>query len=198
MDNFTFYIKQGFFHVLDLKAVDHILFFIALVVIYSFRDWKKSLGLITFFTIGHSITFGLSSYNYFDINIDIVDFLIPITILIPLVINIKKAVDDTTAKHNNLNIYFAFFFGLIHGLGFSNFLKMYLDKGDDILIPLIKFSIGIELVQILIVFITLFLGHIFQYLIFPNLKNKKRIWIISISLLVIIYIIPMLIERFPF
>lgn len=193
MEDFIFYIKQGFFHVLDVKALDHVLFFIALTVIFSFKNWKKALLLITFFTIGHSITFGLSAYDYLNIDVDFVEFLIPITILIPLLLNIYNAIKEKELQENNLNIYFAFFFGLIHGLGFSNYFKMLLDESDDKLIPLLEFALGIEFAQIIIVLLVLIFGHIVFYV----LHLKKRIWIIIISALIILYIIPMLIERIP-
>ncbi len=194
METFIFYVNQGFFHVLDIKALDHVLFFIALTVVYSFRNWKKALLLITFFTVGHSLTFGLSAYDYLNVNVDLVEFLIPITILIPLILNINNVVKKKEIQHNNVNIYFAFFFGLIHGLGFSNYFKILLDDGDDKLIPLLEFALGIEFAQIVIVLLVLVFGHVFQYVF----KLKKKLWIVLISIVVILRIIPMLIERFPF
>ncbi len=194
METFIFYVNQGFFHVLDIKALDHVLFFIALTVVYSFRNWKKALLLITFFTVGHSLTFGLSAYDYLNVNVDLVEFLIQINILIPLILNINNVVKKKEIQHNNVNIYFAFFFGLIHGLGFSNYFKILLDDGDDKLIPLLEFALGIEFAQIVIVLLVLVFGHVFQYVF----KLKKKLWIVLISIVVILRIIPMLIERFPF
>ncbi len=193
MEDFIFYTKQGFFHVLDVNALDHVLFFIALTVIFGFKNWKKALLLITFFTIGHSATFALSAYDYLSVDVDLVEFLIPITILIPLLINSYNAIKEKEMQQNNLNIYFAFFFGLIHGLGFSNYFKMLLDKSDDKLIPLLEFALGIEFAQIIIVLLVLIFGHIFQSLF----HLKKRIWILIISILILFYIIPMVIERIP-
>ena len=193
MEDFFFYIHQGFFHVLDIHALDHVLFFIALTIIYSFKKWKKALWLITFFTIGHSLSFGLSAYDAINVNVDLVEFLIPITILIPLVLNIYKMIKEDFSI-TNTNIYFAGFFGLIHGLGFSNYFKILLDKGDDKLIPLLKFAIGIEFAQIIIVLIVLSLSHLALY----SFHIKKKYWVIAISSLVILRIIPMLINRYPF
>ena len=193
MEDFLFFIHQGLFHVLDWNALDHVLFFIALTVVYTFKNWKKALWLITFFTLGHSLSFGLSAYDIINANVAVVEFLIPITILIPLIINIYKMIkEDFTIK--NTNIYFAFFFGLVHGLGFSNYFKMLLDDSDDKLIPLLKFALGIELAQIVIVLLVLSLGYIAQY----YLHIKRKTWIISVSFLVILRILPMLIQRFPF
>ncbi len=193
MEAFIFYIKQGFFHVLDINALDHVLFFIALTILYRVKNWKKALWLITFFTIGHSLTFGLSAYDVITVDVDLVEFLIPITILIPLVLNIYKMIKNDFSI-DNTTIYFAGFFGLIHGLGFSNYFKILLDNGEDKLIPLLKFALGIEFAQIIIVLIVMFLGHIVVY----SIQIKKKYWVIGVSLLVILRIIPMLINRFPF
>jgi len=193
MENFIFYIQQGFYHVLDKAALDHVLFFIALTIIFSYKSWKKALWLITFFTIAHTLTFGLSVYDLIEVKVDLVEFLIPITILIPLLINIYREIKQISNKKENINIYFAFIFGLIHGLGFSNYFKMLLDDSDSKLLPLLKFSLGIEFAQILIVLIVLFLNYTIR---FTPIKNK--IWVIGISILLILRIIPMLINRFPF
>ena len=88
MDEFILYGTLGLNHVLDLSAYDHLLFLIVLAVIFKFSQWKKVLWMITFFTLGHTITLGLASYGVLNIRLDIVEFLIPITILITGVFNI--------------------------------------------------------------------------------------------------------------
>ncbi|MEE9349735.1 MAG: HupE/UreJ family protein [Flavobacteriaceae bacterium] len=194
MNEIVFYIQQGFTHVLDLKALDHVLLFVALTVVYRFKNWKKTLWLITFFTLGHGITFGLSVYEYLDINVDLVEFLIAVTILISVLINIFNVSQEKEIQHTNANSYFAFLFGLIHGLGFSNYFKMLLDDDENKFIPLIEFAIGIEFSQIVIVLLVLSAGHVFQYV----LHKKRRYWIIGVSILLLFRVIPMLFERFPF
>ncbi len=189
--DFEFYLKQGFFHVLDLRALDHILFFIAVTVIFTLKDWKKALLLVTFFTLGHTFTFALSAYDVLLVNESYVEFLIPITIAIPLFWNSFNILKAKTLK--STNIYFTFFFGLIHGLGFSSYFKMLLDDDESILKPLLEFALGIELVQILIVFLVLLLGFLVQ----KQLKIAKKYWVIGVSFLILLKIIPMLWERFP-
>ncbi|MCF6349830.1 MAG: HupE/UreJ family protein [Flavobacteriaceae bacterium] len=186
----TSYINQGFFHVLDLKALDHVLFFIALTVIFTFKDWKKALLLITYFTIGHTLTFGLSVFDFIFVKSKLVEFLIPITILIPLLINIYKSLKKE--MYSNTNIYFAFFFGLIHGLGFSSYFLMRIDDSEAKLIPLLKFALGIEIAQIIVVMAIVFLAYFFQ----NWLKVKKRNWVLIISIMLLFFILPMIIERF--
>ena len=190
MDNFKLFVELAFKHVLDWQAYDHILFFIVLTVVYTFRDWKKSLLLITFFTIGHTATLGLASYNILSIKKELIEFLIPLTILITAIVNLFT-INKKNFHQSNTNIFFAFFFGLIHGLGLSGFLKMALDDGDSKLFPLLEFALGVELAQILIVILILIAGYIAQYF----LRIKKRDWVLALSSIVIGIIIPMLAER---
>ena len=192
MDDLAFYIQQGVYHVLDRNALDHVFFFIALSLPYYIQDWKKSLWLITFFTLGHTITFGLSVYGFITIPVDFVEFLIPITILIPLFLNAYNESKYSKKLQENYNIYFSFFFGLFHGLGFSNYFNMLLDKDATKWIPLIEFSFGIEFAQIIVVSFVLLAGHLTQKYF------QKKYWVWLVSFLIVLQIIPMLIERFPF
>ena len=190
MDDFILYLKLAFYHVLDWQAYDHILFFIVLAVIYSFKDWKKALLLITFFTIGHTITLGLSTYNIVRLDSKYVEFLIPLTIFITAFFNLvtfrKKKFHDS-----NANILFSFFFGLIHGLGLSGILKFTLEEGDNKLAALLEFALGVELAQILVVIIILIVGFIAQ----EFFKIKKRDWVLILSSIVIGIVLPMLVAR---
>jgi hypothetical protein len=190
MDNFKLYIELAFKHVLDWQAYDHILFFIVLAVIYNFNDWKKGLWLITMFTIGHTLTLGLATYDIVTVKTSIIEFLIPLTIFITAVVNVVT-INKKNFHRSNINVFFAFFFGLIHGLGLSGFLKMTLLEGDTKLLPLLEFALGVELAQIIIVVIILAAGYIAQYF----LRIKKRDWILALSSIVIGIVIPMLTDR---
>ncbi|MDZ7612572.1 MAG: HupE/UreJ family protein [Flavobacteriaceae bacterium] len=189
MDDFQFYVQTGLFHVLDLKAYDHILFLLVLTIIYQYKDWKKVLWLVTFFTLGHTFTLLLSVYQILTFNMAIVEFLIPLTIFLTALLNIlfqKKPKITMTA-----NIWLAFIFGLIHGVGFSSYFHLMVGKSAAKLIPLLEFALGIEAAQIVIVIITLFLGLVFQNVF----KVSKRDWILIVSSLVAGITIPMMIER---
>lgn len=190
--DFRFFVKEGFFHVLDLNALDHILFFIAVSIIFTLNEWKKALLLVSVFTIAHTITFALSSYRILYVDAKWVEFLIPITILIPIISNNLKLFKGET--NLNSNYYFTFIFGLIHGLGFSSYFKMLLDKSDDLLVPLLEFALGIEFVQIIIVSLVLVLNT----LVIRYFKIKQKYWVLSVSVILLFKIIPMLIERYPF
>jgi hydrogenase/urease accessory protein HupE len=190
MDDFILYLKMGLNHVLDFSAYDHILFLIALAVIFSFDQLKKVLWLITLFTIGHTLTLALSAYGVLKIDVKIVEFLIPVTIFITGVVNILN-LGKTSSTKNNINLIFALFFGLIHGLGFSNYFRMMIGREEDKLMPLIEFALGIELSQVIIVLGILIIGSLVQ----SFFKVTKRDWVLVISSIVIGFVIPMMIER---
>jgi len=191
MDDFILYTRLGLFHVLDLQAYDHILFLTVLAVIYVFSDWKKVLWLITFFTFGHTLTLALSAYDILHVKMSIVEFLIPVTIMATALANIffsKKLVSKT---ESNINLVFAFFFGLIHGLGFSSYFKILVDRNEAKLMPLLEFALGIEMAQVVIVILVLLTGFIFLRIFNVNRKD----WILVISSVVAGIVIPMLFER---
>ena len=190
MDDLILYVKMGLYHVLDFTAYDHILFLIALAVIFSFDHLKKVLWLITLFTFGHTITLALSAYGILKIRIDIVEFLIPVTIFITAVVNIIN-IGKNSATKDNINLVFALFFGLIHGLGFSNYFRMMIGREEDKLLPLLEFALGIELAQVIIVLGILVVGALLQ----TFFKVTKRDWVMVTSAIVIGFVIPMMIER---
>jgi len=116
----------------------------------------------------------------------LVEFLIPITILIAAIYNVFTA--GKKERNNKISVLFitTLFFGLIHGLGFAREAKM-LDDGS--LAFLIEFAIGIEIAQIIVVFIILFLGFLFQTIF----RFSRRDWVMVLSAIVIGLVIPMII-----
>ncbi len=187
MSNFTTHIELGFKHVLDFNGYDHILFLIVLAVIFSFSQWKKVLLMITFFTVGHTFTLSLATYQIVTIKETVIEFLIPITILITAVVNILKF-SVNSSKREKTNLFFALFFGLIHGLGFSNFLRVTLGKSEDKLIPMLEFALGIELAQMVIVLSVLILGTVLIHFF----RVSKRDWVVITSAIVIGITIPII------
>jgi hypothetical protein len=150
MSSFQLYFKLGLQHILDINGFDHILFVLALCAVYVARDWKKILILVTAFTIGHSLTLALATFNVIQFRSDVIEFLIPVTIAVTALFTILKP-KPSSGKGVQLNYFFAGFFGLIHGLGFSNYLKALLGKEASIWQPLLAFNLGLELGQIIIV-----------------------------------------------
>lgn len=190
MDNFIFFFKEGLFHVLDWKAYDHILFLVALVVVYDFKNWKKILWLITLFTLGHTFSLILAAYKVVQVNSDLIEFLIPATILITAVVNIILSRGTSKDTKTNINLIFALFFGLVHGLGFSTYFRMLIGSQEDKLLPLLEFALGVEGAQIIVVLIILILGFIFQKI----LRFSKKEWILMISSIVIGFVLPILFD----
>lgn len=190
MDDFILYFKMGLTHVLDFSAYDHILFLIVLAVIFNNFQWRKVIWLVTLFTLGHSVTLALSAYKVLEIRMDLIEFLIPLTIFITGLINIINAKNEASKK-GNINLILALFFGLIHGLGFSNYFKMMIGKEEDKLLPLIEFALGIEVAQIIIVLSILIIGYILK----SFFKVQRRDWILVCSSIVIGFSIQMMLDR---
>nr|WP_321225556.1 HupE/UreJ family protein [uncultured Psychroserpens sp.] len=152
MIDFWFYLKEGINHILDLDGLDHFYFIISFCLLFSIKDWKKIVGLVTAFTLGHCITLFLSGLELVTINADTVELLIPITILLSCLNNFYVLLKDKQTKQQLVITYIILLvFGLIHGLGFSNYIKMMLFDGESIVLPLLGFNVGIELAQLVIV-----------------------------------------------
>ncbi len=191
MQDFLFYLQLGWEHIISKDALDHQLFILALIAIFSFRDWKKVLILVTAFTIGHSLTLVLSALDVFRFPSDWVEFLIPCTIVFTALDNIIFSKNEK--KLIQLNYYLALLFGLIHGMGFANSVRMMLASEQDITLPLFGFNVGLELGQIAVVAIALFIHYIFS----EFLKLSNKIWIYIISVPIFIFALKMALERIP-
>ncbi len=192
MQDFLFYLNLGWEHIISLDALDHQLFVLALIAIYSFNDLKKILILVTAFTIGHSITLALSIFDIVRINSAWVEFLIPLTIVLTALYNIlmknKKQALMTT------NYYMALIFGLIHGMGFANTARVMIAKSQSIAVPLLGFNIGLELGQIAIVFGILIL----LFILLKVFKINQKDWVLFVSSGVFALSLKMTLERIPF
>jgi ABC-type antimicrobial peptide transport system permease subunit len=171
---FGTYFSLGLDHIANLKGYDHIIFLIVLCATYSLQNWNKLLILVTAFTIGHSLTLALATLNIIDINNQLIEVLIPVTIFLTAIINLIEPVEK---NYGSLKYAFALFFGLIHGLGFSNYLRMLLSSESDITIPLLGFNIGVEAGQLIIVLFVLLISWII--LNFTKLKTRDLIMLLS-------------------
>jgi len=191
---FSLYLKLGFEHITDFNGYDHILFLIALAAVYMLKNWKKVLVLITAFTIGHSITLALSTLNYIKIPTDLIEFLIPVTIFISALSDLLFNKIKNKKGVHKLKYVLAMFFGLIHGLGFSNYLRSLLGGEENILSPLFAFNIGLEIGQIVIIIIYLSLLAV----LISVLKLSQKYIILITSSFIILISIFLMIERFPY
>lgn len=191
MNDFSFYFKLGWDHIIAIEAMDHILFIIALAAIYTVRDWKQVLILVTAFTIGHTITLVLSTKNLVNVNSSIIEFLIPITIAVTALTNLLQR--DFQPKAIRLNYFLALFFGLIHGLAFANILRMILSADQNFTLAMFSFSLGLETGQVLVVLLVLLLALLFIGL----LKVRRRLWVFVLSAIVFALALSMTIDRWP-
>ena len=176
MSEFQAYLQVGFEHITDPKGYDHILFIVALCAIYTLRDWRKVLILVTAFTVGHSLTLALATFRVITFRKDVIELLIPITILITAIVNMFYDIPKTTLvreeKSSPLRYALALGFGLIHGMGFSGYLRDLLGGDSSIWQPLLAFNLGLELGQVLIVLALLLM----TFLIVDLGRVPKRTW----------------------
>ncbi len=191
MQDFIFYFEWGWQHIISTDALDHQLFIAALAAIYLLKDWKQVLILVTAFTIGHSLTLALSVMDVVRFNSKWVEFLIPVTIVITAISNLFQK--KFTPRSVRINYFLALFFGLIHGMGFANNIRIALASDQSIATGLLGFNIGLEAGQIVVVLLLLFLSH----LIVSTFKANRREWVIFLSAAVFGLALKMILERIP-
>jgi hypothetical protein len=192
MSDFSFYFRFGWEHIISKAALDHQLFILALTAIYIIKDWKQVLVLVTAFTIGHSITLFLSVKELVTISSKWVEFLIPCTIVFTAITNLFQK--KFTSKSIRINYFLALFFGLIHGLGFANNIRIALASDQSLGWGLFGFNLGLEAGQIIVVLLILSLA----YIVLHFLKANRREWVIFASACAFSVGLITAIERWPF
>ncbi|WP_236978431.1 HupE/UreJ family protein [Membranihabitans maritimus] len=151
MEQFSVFFRLGWEHITDINGYDHLLFIITLCAFYTLQEWKNILILVTAFTLGHSVTLALSILDIVRISSSVIEFLIPVTIFLTAFYNVIQP----SAKKGRLqgNYAMALFFGLIHGMGFSNYLRALTSDSGELVSQLVAFNLGLEFGQILIVIV---------------------------------------------
>ncbi|MES2062624.1 MAG: HupE/UreJ family protein [Bacteroidota bacterium] len=192
MSDFGFYFGLGWKHIISTDALDHQLFILALVSVYTFKNIKQVLILVTAFTIGHSLTLALSVLDVIRFPGKWVEFLIPCTIFITAINNLWRVNKKNGSV--NVNYWLALFFGLIHGMGFANTIRIMLARDQTIGWGLFGFNAGLEAGQIVVVAIILLLAMLFMNLV----KVTRRDWVFFISAGVFALSVQMAFERLPF
>lgn len=190
--DFMFYFELGWSHIVSLDALDHQLFILALVAIYTIKQIKQILILVTAFTLGHSATLALSVLDIIRFDSKWVEFLIPCTIFITALVNLFK--NGKRSKNVQVNYFLALFFGLIHGMGFANSVRMMLAKDQYIGWGLFGFNLGLEVGQIVFVALTLLISSVVLYFF----KIRQRDWVIFLSSAVFALALQMALQRIPF
>jgi hypothetical protein len=191
MQDFALYFDLGWQHILDWQGYDHILFVAALCGVYLLADWRKVLFLVTAFTIGHSLTLALSVFKVFVFSGAWIEFLIPLTIVCTTLANLKN--NDSKLLNSRYAYAMALFFGLIHGMGFSNYLSSLLGRDTSIVGELLAFNIGLEFGQLFIVLAILALAHVAVKMF--NIKQRE--WVIFLSAAIFSQAVLMTIKRIP-
>ena len=178
---FTDYLSIGWEHIIDWQAYDHLLFIMVLCAVFTFREWRKLLVIVTAFTIGHSLTLALSTLDYIIIPPGIVELLIPLTILATAIANIARKPSTVEEKTFDsrvvVNYAIALGFGLIHGLGFASNFKFMLGEDSNIVKQLFAFNTGLELGQITVVIAFMLVMFLLSRVI--NLIHRE--WTLFIS-----------------
>lgn len=193
MSVFQLYLELGIDHIMDFRGYDHILFILTLCAVYFFREWKRVLILVTAFTIGHSTTLVLATLDIVKISSGLIEFLIPLTIFLTALFNATYKSEKVNRQLHRLKYAAALFFGLIHGLGFSTYLRNLLGSESSLAKPLLAFNIGIELGQIIVVLVIMSL----TWLVVNVLQARRREWNLVISGAGLGISLVMMIERFP-
>jgi hypothetical protein len=189
MQDFALYFELGWQHILDWRGYDHILFMAAMCATYILADWRKVLGMVTAFTIGHSLTLALSVFNLVFISPQWIEFLIPLTILSTCLLNLYKPTNQTGPATYLITL----LFGFIHGLGFSAYLKSLLGKQDSIISQLFAFNIGLEAGQLLVVTLFLLLAQV----ALKSLHISRRNWVLFLSSAIFGIALLLTLERLP-
>lgn len=192
MTYFGAYLLLGFQHIMSWQAMDHLLFILAITCIFTWSDLKRLLWLVTAFTIGHTLTLAWATLGWISVNQTWIEFFIPFTILLSALQNLNFK-DSKRRNSSKAPYVIVLLFGLIHGLGFSNYLQSLLGKESSISSPLLAFNIGLELAQLIVVAGVL----IFTTIVMSFTRVKRIHYVYVISGIIIGLVLPMVIERIP-
>ncbi len=192
MNDFWLLIKMGFQHVWDWQGYDHLLFLAALCLPFAVRQWKRLLGLVTIFTVGHSLSLVLATYGVVRVSMTWIEFLIPLSILIAALYNIVWA-PKTTVKSALVPLVVTLFFGVIHGFGFASYFDLIKDSDSSLGVSLLAFALGIESAQVLLALLVLVLNVVVLHVF----TASRRDWLLVGSSIIIGILLPILIDRLP-
>lgn len=174
MSPFNTYLRLGYEHIVNLSALDHVLFIVVLIAIYQPKHWLKMLIAVSLFTLGHSISLTLSSFDIIKVDKGLIELLIPATIVVTALINLTKFGQNPASKSK---YWIAILFGIIHGFGFSNYYEMLVLGENKYWSALLPFNLGIELGQLLVFVAFLLLMFLGQSI----MSFKSRDWNIFFS-----------------
>ena len=185
IDSFLKFLELGLYHIISFDVYYHILFEVLLSLPFLFKDWKWVLILVSIFTLGHTLSLILGVYDVINLNVNVTEWLIPVTILFTALYNIF-----TAGKSIQTRPYFIYgivlFFGLIHGLGFANAFESMVSNNESTFLAVIEFGLGVEVGQLIVVFCALFLSFIFQNIF----RLSNRDWVLVSSSIILGFMLP--------
>ena len=187
LQSFLKFLELGLYHVLNFDGYDHILFVIIVSVPFIFKDWKRLLILISVFTLGHTLSLILGVYDIVNLNVNVTEWLIPVTIFFMAAYNILMA-GKPKQRRPYLMYGIVLFFGLIHGLGFANAFESLVHVKENTILSILEFSIGIEIGQFIIVLCTLILSFVAQFIF----RFSNRDWVLVVSSIILGFILPLI------
>jgi|TARA_B100000768_G_scaffold42405_1_gene41270 hypothetical protein len=190
IDSLLKFLELGLYHIVSFNSYDHILFLVVLAAPYLFKDWKRLLLLISFFIIGHTLSLVLGVYGIINLKVNVVEWLIPFTIIIMALYNVLTAGKASKQSNPIIIVCLVLFFGFIHGLGFANSFKALVSSNESMLLSVIEFALGLELGQFVIVFCVLFFSFIGQTIF----RFSSRDWLMVLSSVVIGLMLPLIIN----
>jgi hypothetical protein len=190
IDSLLKFLELGLYHIVSFNSYDHILFLVVLAAPYLFKDWKRLLLLISFFIIGHTLSLVLGVYGIINLKVNVVEWLIPFTIIIMALYNVLIAGKASKQSNPIIIVCLVLFFGFIHGLGFANSFKALVSSNESMLLSVIEFALGLELGQFVIVFCVLFFSFIGQTIF----RFSSRDWLMVLSSVVIGLMLPLIIN----
>ena len=203
MSELVAFMTLGFQHITDPRGADHIVFLLALAAIYRFRDWRECVWVVTAFTVGHSLTLAFAVTGALSLPSPIIEFLIPVTILITALENLFVRDGRAAVWGRRYRPVFAGVFGLVHGAGFANYLRsLFLDR---IVVPLLGFNIGLEIGQLIVLALAFVAFGLVDRVIraavlaasLPNPDGAPRLRALGVSALVMVVAASWMLERIP-
>ncbi len=191
---FFTYVRLGLGHIADLRGYDHILFIVALTAGYAVREWRKLLWLVTAFTLGHSVTLALATLDVVRVCGALIEVLIAVTIVATGLYGFLSRRSESAAlpEYRQRILYaMAGAFGLIHGLGFSTFLRSVLGSEANPAWPLFAFNVGLEVGQLAIVLLILAAGAV----VCDLAGLRRRHWAMGLSVVTALVGVQMIVAR---
>jgi hypothetical protein len=199
---FLVFLRLGFEHITDVGGYDHLLFVAALTA-SDLGQWRRLFWLVTAFTVGHSATLALATLDLVRISPAVVEVAIPVTILATSLVNAgvwmrpghaarsgeggaassagsspgERDPERETPAEARTRYLIAVGFGLIHGLGFSNFLRAALGGEESLFVPLLAFNAGLEVGQLAIVGAL----SVAALAMLRGLRVPRRAWVLGVS-----------------